>query len=97
MTYRRFLVYNVVGGVAWVTGFLFAGYWFGNIPWVKENFSTVILAIIVISVMPMVVEYFRQVGAAKASGQPSSTGQEGRPAVGESAGPVAPVEEAEPG
>ena len=65
MNYRRFLVYNVVGGVAWVTGFLFAGYWFGNIPWVKENFSAVILAIIFISVMPMVVEYFRHVQTAK--------------------------------
>ena len=86
MTYRRFLVYNVVGGVAWVTGFLLAGYWFGNIPWVKQNFSAVILAIIFVSVLPMFFEYFRQAGAAKASGRESAAGQEGRPAVGEHGG-----------
>jgi membrane-associated protein len=79
MTYRRFLVYNVVGGVVWVTGFLFAGYWFGNIPWVKQNFSAVILAIIFLSVLPMFIEYFRQVQAGKR--QKSSVGQDERPAV----------------
>jgi membrane-associated protein len=81
MTYRRFLVYNVVGGVAWVTGFLFVGYWFGNIPWVKQNFSAVILAIIFLSVLPMFIEYFRQVQAAKR--QKSSASQDGTPAVSE--------------
>jgi membrane protein DedA with SNARE-associated domain len=86
MTYRRFLVYNVVGGVAWVTGFLLAGYWFGNIPWVKQNFSAVILAIIFVSVLPMFFEYFRQAAAAKASGRKSAAGQEGRPAVGQHGG-----------
>lgn len=79
MTYRRFLVYNVVGGVAWVTGFLFAGYWFGNIPWVKENFSAVILAIVFLSMLPMFIEYFRHVQTAKQ--QKSSADQEGRHAA----------------
>ena len=79
MTYRRFLVYNVVGGVAWVTGFLLAGYWFGNQPWVKKNFSVVILAIIFLSVLPMVIEYFRHVQAARR--QKSPAGREGPPEV----------------
>ncbi len=59
MNYAKFIVYNVVGGVAWVALFVFGGYWFGNWGPVKKNFSWVVLAIIVISVMPMVVEYFR--------------------------------------
>ncbi len=59
MTYGWFLSYNVIGGVAWVALFTFGGYFFGNIPFVRKNFSLVILAIIVISVMPGVVEYLR--------------------------------------
>jgi membrane-associated protein len=59
MNYRRFIIYNVAGGVAWVVIFVSGGYFFGNIPAVKANFSLVLVAIIVISVMPMVVEYFR--------------------------------------
>lgn len=58
MNYRRFLSYNVIGGVVWVGGFLAAGYGFGNLPWVKKHFSLVVLAIIIISVMPMVWGYF---------------------------------------
>ncbi len=59
MNYRRFLAYNVVGGFLWVTVCLFAGYFFGNLQFVKKNFSLVILAIIVISVLPAVIEYLR--------------------------------------
>ena len=59
MTYARFLAYNVIGGVVWIVAFVYAGYLFGNIPVVKDNFSLVILAIIVISVMPAVIEYWR--------------------------------------
>jgi len=59
MTYARFLLYNIVGGVVWIAGFTFAGYWFGNIPIVKRNFTLVIVVIIVISVMPAVIEYLR--------------------------------------
>lgn len=65
MTYWRFLAYNVVGGVLWVTVCLFAGYFFGNIPIVKRNFSLVIIAIVVLSVMPAVVEYVRHRREAK--------------------------------
>lgn len=59
MEYRRFLAYNVVGAVIWVAGFLGAGYWFGNVPIVKKHFSLVILGIIVVSVLPMGIEFLR--------------------------------------
>jgi membrane-associated protein len=59
MSYPKFLTYNVVGAVLWVGLFVLAGYFFGNIPTVRQNFTLVILAIIAISVLPIVVEAFR--------------------------------------
>jgi membrane-associated protein len=59
MTYLRFFVYNLAGALAWVLSLLYAGYWFGNVPVVKQNLSAVILGVIVLSVMPLVFEYFR--------------------------------------
>jgi len=59
MDYARFLKYNVLGGIVWVVGFVFAGHFFGNQPIVKENFTLVILAIIALSVAPAVVEFVR--------------------------------------
>jgi len=59
MRYARFAAYNIVGGVAWVVAFTCAGYFFGNLPAVKSNFHFVILAIIVISLVPPVVELVR--------------------------------------
>jgi len=59
MSYARFLAYNVAGGLLWVSACVFAGYFFGNLPFVKNNFSLVILAIIVISILPAGVEYLR--------------------------------------
>lgn len=59
MSYWRFISYNVFGGIAWVAICVFSGYYFGNLEIVKNNFSLVILAILVISVLPMVVEYLR--------------------------------------
>lgn len=59
MTYARFISYDIFGGTAWVSLCVFAGYFFGNIPVVKRNFSLVILAIILISVMPAIVEFIR--------------------------------------
>ena len=56
MKYRQFLSYNVIGGVAWGLLFTFAGYLFGNVPSVKENFTLVIFAIILISVIPIIIE-----------------------------------------
>ena len=59
MSYARFLIYNVAGGILWITAFVYAGFFFGNIPLVKENFSLAILAIIVVSILPGVIEYWR--------------------------------------
>ncbi|MFH0974330.1 MAG: DedA family protein [Spirochaetota bacterium] len=59
MTYWKFISYNVIGGIAWVAICMFAGYFFGNLAIVKNNFSLVILAIIIISVMPGVFEFLR--------------------------------------
>ncbi len=59
MTYARFIVYNVTGGIAWVLFFVLGGYYFGNLPVVKRNFSLVILIIIILSIMPGVIEYLR--------------------------------------
>lgn len=59
MTYSRFITYNVVGGVAWVALFSFGGFFFGNLPFVRNNFELVILAIIFLSVLPPFVEYLK--------------------------------------
>jgi membrane-associated protein len=60
MTYSRFIAYNVAGGLSWIGLFLFGGYFFGNLPVVKNNFTLVLIAIIILSVLPGVIEYFRQ-------------------------------------
>ncbi|HMV46298.1 MAG TPA: DedA family protein [Blastocatellia bacterium] len=59
MSYGKFLLYNVVGGILWIALFTYAGYFFGEIPVVKRNFTLVIFAIIIISVMPAVIEFLR--------------------------------------
>lgn len=59
MTYPRFIAYNVVGGVAWIAAFVFGGYFFGNLPVVKRNFTVVIFTIIFISILPGIIEYVR--------------------------------------
>jgi membrane-associated protein len=60
MTYLRFFSYNVIGGLLWVTLFVFGGFFFGNIPVIKRNFTLVIFAIIIISILPAVIEVIRQ-------------------------------------
>jgi membrane-associated protein len=60
MSYWRFIGYNVGGGIIWVAIFVFGGYFFGNLPIVKRNFTVVIIAIIFISILPGVIEYLRQ-------------------------------------
>lgn len=60
MTYRKFMLFNVVGGVVWVALFLMLGYMFANAPFIKDNFSKVILGIIVVSILPMVFEFIRE-------------------------------------
>ena len=60
MTYSKFVVYNVVGAVAWVGLFTTLGYFFGTIPAVEENFTLVIFAIIILSILPPIVEAVRE-------------------------------------
>ena len=59
MSYAYFATYNIVGGLSWVLIFTLLGYFFGNIPFVKKNFEFVIVAIILISVVPMFYEWFK--------------------------------------
>lgn len=59
MEYLQFFSYNVIGGVAWVTTFLLGGYYFGTIPWVKENLTLVIFTIIFLSFIPPVIEFLK--------------------------------------
>lgn len=57
MSYRRFALFNITGAIAWVAICLFSGYWFGNLSWVNKHFELVVVGIVLVSVMPMVVEY----------------------------------------
>lgn len=59
MDYPRFLSFNIIGGVAWITIFLFAGYFFGNIPVVQRNFEYVVIAIILLSLLPPFLEWLK--------------------------------------
>ena len=67
MTYKRFMVYNIIGAVLWVGLFLYAGYWFGNLPAVRKNFTLLILGILVLSVLPIVFEAWKARKASKAN------------------------------
>ena len=69
MTYPRFLAYNLVGGFAWVYFFTYAGFAFGNQPFVQENFKLVILAIIFLSILPMAFEAWRAWGESRRAPQ----------------------------
>lgn len=60
MSYSRFASYNIVGGILWVTSFLFIGYYFGGLPVIKDNFTYIIFGIIVFSILPPVIELIRQ-------------------------------------
>jgi membrane-associated protein len=74
MTYHRFFLYNVIGAVSWVGLFTTLGYFFGNIPAVEEHFSIVVIAIIILSIMPPIVEAWREHRKAKleAAAEPST-------------------------
>ncbi len=65
MNYRDFLFYNIVGAIAWVSSFIFAGYFFGQIPWVEANLEKVILGIIILSIIPPILEVWKQHRASK--------------------------------
>jgi membrane-associated protein len=73
MDYPRFLSFNIIGGVVWITLFLFAGYFFGNIPVIQKNFEYVVIGIILVSVVPVLIEWMksrREKAAARATTQP---------------------------
>ncbi len=59
MPTKQFSSYNVIGGFTWITVFLYAGYFFGNIPFVKSNFSLVVVMIIILSIIPLIIEFIR--------------------------------------
>ena len=68
MRYPRFLLFSVVGTALWISAFVFAGYFFGNIPFVKANFTLVVFAIIFLSILPGVIEFIRtRAGKARAA------------------------------
>ncbi len=59
MTYLRFATYNIVGGIVWVVSFLLLGFYFGGLPIIKDNFTYVIFAIIILSILPPIIEVLR--------------------------------------
>ena len=60
MSYRRFLAYNVVGGILWISSLVYAGYLFGNIPWVKNNLTLIVFGIVVVSLIPAAAAVLRE-------------------------------------
>lgn len=59
MNYKKFVSFNIIGGILWVTSMTLSGYFFGNIPFVKKNFEYVIIGVILISLMPVVIGYLK--------------------------------------
>jgi membrane-associated protein len=68
MPYARFQAFNVAGGAAWVALFVFGGFAFGNVPWIKSHFSVVTLIVIAISLLPMLIVAVRERRGAAPSG-----------------------------
>jgi membrane-associated protein len=60
MSYRRFLAFNIIGAVAWITLLVYLGYLFGNIPWVKQNLSFLVVGIVIVSLIPAITAYLRE-------------------------------------
>jgi membrane-associated protein len=60
MTYPRFLSYNIVGAVTWIASLVYAGFLFGNIPWVKGNLTWIVVGIVVVSLIPAVITLFQE-------------------------------------
>lgn len=72
MDYRKFLTYNVIGAVLWVVGLTLAGYFFGSIPVVKENFEIAIFIIIGLSILPVIIEFIKHRLAGKNRAAPKA-------------------------
>nr|WP_222109212.1 VTT domain-containing protein [Streptomyces cupreus] len=60
MKYRTFLTYNIIGGVAWGTGVTLAGYWLGQIDFIKTNVEAILILIVFVSIVPIIIEYLRE-------------------------------------
>jgi membrane-associated protein len=67
MSYSHFIVYNIIGGITWVGLFTIGGYFFGNLPFVKQNFTLVVLVIIIMSILPAITEFIKAKKSAKES------------------------------
>jgi len=67
MAYPTFLSYNLIGAALWVSSLVYAGYLFGNIPWVKDNLAFIVFAIVLVSMLPMVVAWIRDKLASRKS------------------------------
>jgi membrane-associated protein len=65
MPYHRFLSFNVIGGVLWIASLVYAGYLFGNIPWVKQNLTYIVLGIVVVSLIPAISTFVKERRARK--------------------------------
>ncbi len=68
MSYRRFLSFNVVGACAWIAALVYAGYLFGNIPWVKNHLTLIVLGIVVVSLMPATITFVKEWRAGRRQG-----------------------------
>jgi membrane-associated protein len=69
MTYRRFLSYNVMGAAAWVCSLAYAGFLFGNIPWVKDNLAWIVVGIVIVSLLPALTTFIRERRERRAAGK----------------------------
>jgi len=67
MRYARFLAFNVVGAVVWITSLVYAGYLFGNIPWVKDNLTLIVIVIVVVSLIPAISTFFQERKASRSA------------------------------
>jgi membrane-associated protein len=85
MSYRQFVVYNVVGGIGWVISMTLCGYYLGRIPWIRDNFELTVIAIVAISLVPIMLASFRhwrarrRAAAAAAGKVPVAAGEAGEP------------------
>ncbi|MFB7931222.1 MULTISPECIES: DedA family protein [Streptomyces] len=82
MKYRTFLTYNVIGGIAWGTGVTLAGYWLGQIGFIKKNVESILILIVLLSVLPIIIEYLRERSKKKrAAATPQQAPQSQLPAM----------------
>lgn len=76
MTYRKFVMYNVLGGVGWIFSMLLAGYFLGSIPWIKENFEKAVLGIIFVSLLPVFFHWWSERRAARMAADSTVSAQD---------------------